>query len=46
MHAAQRLAANEALQAFDPQRELPLRQRALARNIALAQAVNVLRYAL
>src|SRR3984893_3869899 len=39
--AAQRLAADEALQAFDAERELPQRQRALHAEAARAQPVEV-----
>ena len=42
VHAPERLALHEALEAFDPQRELAQRQRPLPRQPALAQPLEVL----
>src|SRR4051794_21670196 len=43
VHPAQRLPPHEALQPLDPQREFPQGQRALARDAALAETLQVLR---
>src|SRR5437763_2994366 len=42
VHAVERLVADEPLERLQPERELPLRQRALGTEAALAQPLEVL----